>query len=1579
MKGGACYLTHVTQLNWDSLTRKITNSIEEAISELSETKTNPVWLERDLDLPFSKLTGDEFEVLCFLLLKSKHPNDRIYYYGKTSDMGRDIVHVLPSGDVRLIQCKNYAVNVDKSKIGAEMAKVYANVHAQKIPEQPDEVVFFVSKDLSANAKDLIQYQQKWLESANTYIETHLRSKPPEDLLDFAREWWPFGDSQSGISITSDVKKFHDILIEDFFSVKKVVDASRDEIRQDFREEIGAAFKEFSISQTANSKTVVTENLPQPTDVQASFLAASKSLLNWPQKLGDKQWIDRPEACLILGEITGDDVVEGRALLGAPGSGKSALLANLAHRLQEAGISFLAIKADTLGVNVDSIGKLSEQLRLPANLLDCAKSLASKNKLVVLVDQLDALSDLCDLRSERLNVLLDCINRLSLIPNVCVVASCRGFEFRHDARFRTIDLQELKLTLPAWETISELLKQQGIDGTNWPNSFSEILRIPQNLKVFLELLKGGTEHQVFDSYQGMLEELWNQKVTKSPDAKEKCDLLDRISETMSKKEEMWLPAINFEGQQSTVSQLVGDGIIKLSENRLKLGFRHQTLFSHARARAFVRGGLDLFDFVVARQHALFVRPTLWSTLGYLREASREQYQRQMEKLCNGNLRLHIQHLLLDFLGRLNDPEDFEEVWLIQWLEHGDYRIRAIRAISGSKGWFERLRDTQLVALMCNPKDIEWPLTSLLRESVNHSRDLAIELIKKYWITETEFDAFTFHVFDHFDHWDLETVELICELVARMEIDEVYVSGIASQVSVSQPELAPKILAVEFSKTLNRLKQEADPPVKELPADATMEDRWVEQLAHDPKRRFCALLESSSGRYDFPAIAEAAPSDFLSEIWPLFVDGVQQTIDKERHYSNGRQYLRSGRLMYDFDGELRRNSPLIESIQVAIAELGKTKPSEFETFVEGNFTCELMLIQRLLCRSLTETDPINVSLAHRYLTSDVRSLFVGGYDDYFLDSRNLISKVAAELDPPQLAELELSIMEWFEDRPEYSEARPEDRRRYTKYDRENRLRLLMAIPADLLSTECKQLLNAEEVALPTVKFRMGSLRKRGLIGFAKGPMSTDQMKLAKDSHILNLFDRLTDDTSWEPIGASQALADLAKEDPERVVSLTRQLSPKDQHVPAYHVMRALGESNYSDDKLFAFIHELVGLGFDSRDFQDAVAWACFQRVGSRAELPDDICDLLKSWLENWKFADTETDQCKKESEEERKRSVVFDLRGGYSFPSGTFGMLSALAYGFIRKEPPKTDEWLDVLNGHVERPDAARTWQVLCHDLRMLWYCESTDANKFLLKLFSKYPTTRDSRFGVRLVLDLRNFLGEQAVEEFCKQYAATDWPMGKQVAGELFGISYLAEDGFAFANDYVHSVMDSEVEAETATLKGIAFAVANLWKEPEIQNSATELFECLAKRNCEKVNTALCEVFLFDRFVPNRYSKRILKSAEQYPDLLRHVSAYHFAEMLELFVTSVPERVLALSNILLDQLEGAKDQEFQRNFDLADAALTSIAMTLQRMNSDLRGEGLDLFERLLRIGFTSTSETVKELDSRPLAIVSRRRRRRRRRV
>ncbi|WP_291171867.1 ATP-binding protein [Gimesia sp.] len=1569
------------------MSRQAIDSSEDALRELDADRRMPEWLERDANLlPFSKLSGDEFEVLCFLLLKSKYPHDRLYYYGKTSDMGRDIIHHRTDGSIRLIQCKNFDKNVSPSDIGAEMAKVYINVHSGKIPEQPNEVVFFVSKDLSANSQDLIQYQIKWIEVAQDHLQKCLKNSPSDELKQFARDWWPFGNRQTGIAITEDIKNHHPRLIKDFFSVHKIIDATRSEVRQDTHEEIYSAFDHFLplLKDKEPEKNFLSTSSLSNEEILSQFVLASKPLTNWPQTLADSQWIERSETNELLSIIESEPHYN-LVLLGEPGSGKSALLAQLAKSLDENGVASLGIKADTLAMNVDSLEKLAERLQLPATVADCVKRIAQEQKVVVLIDQLDALADLVDLRSERLNVLLNLIHQLSEIPNVYIISSSRGFEFNHDTRFQTIQAEKIQLELPSWDSVNKILKQQEIDGSNWPDSFKNILCTPQNLKIFIEHLNGTSEQKVFASYQEMLEELWYQKVTRSTEAGPKKALLGAVAEDMSDKEILWLPIARFDNQRAILDHLVADGIFKISEDGLKFGFQHQTLFSHARARAVVQGDIDLCDFVIARQHALFVRPTLWSTLGYLREASRETYTFQMRRLCTEPLRLHIRHLLLDFLGRLEDPDEIEEVWLVQWLEDDDFKRRAISSISNSPGWFSKLKDSQIASLMQDPIGIEWQLVGLLSAMINRMPEETLKLIRQYWLHNSERDLFTFHIFDHFNHWSNESVAIVCKIIERTKINESFVTDIASKVSAQMPELAPQIIAIAFRKKLQAIQLLADHQIKELPPEAAPENQAFTFTRFDWRSQFGELLESSSGRYGMDAIAEVAPVEFLNQIWPLFLEALEPTLDMPHHILN--RFRASSVHHYEFDREHASEKPLLEAIRTALRELGNSNPTAFENFVRSNLSIDAMLVQRLICRSLVELDITLVDLSYEYLTGDPRRLLIGDFDDYHKESRKLISKLAPKLSAEQLQQLEQSINNWTEYHSEIPDQTAEDKRDRMKWDRESRLRLLMAIPKHLLSKKSKSVLEAEEVALPTVKARLERSESRIEMTEVISPMSTEQMKKAKSSQILKLFDELTDDTDWDhsrrglrggTIEASRALAELAKEYPERAAELATQFRCTDQQIPVAHIVEAISKSDYPTERLFDLIHDLVNFGFNSQHFQDTVASACARRGDQLDGLPDEICDLLKSWLKNWNFPieNNLDEQEFDESKEDEERSILFDQRGLIQIPHGTYAIMSAIAFGLIRKKPPSTEDWLSELNKHLERPEKQKTWQVFCRELRMLKYCESTKALRFIEKLFEKKTRVRDSVQGVHLLGYLRNFIGEEAFATFSDQIAASNWSMGIQAKGELFGASYLVEDKFLSVDKFIEFTVSLNVAANNRFLKGVAYTVAELWKEGRFQHKATELFEKLAKRKCQEINQALSGVFLSDQFIPNKYSKRILIAIANYPEVIQNINLYHFVEQLELFTESEPELVLKLANILLDLFELNSDAETPRNIDLSDSVLTNIAITLQRRSDNHRTAGLDLFERLLRLGFSSTIQTMNELDNRPVNVVQRARRRRR---
>jgi hypothetical protein len=649
------------------MVRKKVSDANGARADLGPRGKKLDWREGRHALPFDELGDDEFEIFCFLLLLKEHPGGSIYYYGKTADGGRDIVH-MKGGKTRLVQCKRYSDPVGIDAVRGELAKVCINVFEKRIPETPQEIHFYVVPRLSNPAADLLKDQAKWRAEAPEALKAHLKKDPSPELLWFAHEWWPDFDVIAALSLTERTLKFPE-LREEFFGVRKVIDGSMDDVRRLLVDDFLPILKDKLTDVPPAPPTAPPPSRPiDPSGVASAFGVASTVLLSWPTTVGNNRWLHREELAQLTAPIASEQS-SITLLLGAPGSGKSALLAKLGRQCADAGQPVLAIKADTLGTGVDSLGKLSEELHLPALVAGCVRALAACGKVVVLVDQLDALADLVDLRSERLNVLLTLIKQLSNQPNVHVICSCRVFEHGHDVRLTSIDADVVQLALPTWEQVAEILEERQIEASHWPAEFRELLRTPQHLKVFLQRLQGTAEDGIFTTYQQLLEDLWAHSVTNPDGPPGRSQLLMDMAEDMAERETIWLPSVRFEDRQALLTDLQAKGILTKSESGLSVGFQHQTLFEHARARAFARGHGSLAAYVLARQDGLFVRPILWSSLHFLRGADSDAYHREMATLWREEARKHVRHLLIDFLGQVSHPppSGTEQGWLIDYLE------------------------------------------------------------------------------------------------------------------------------------------------------------------------------------------------------------------------------------------------------------------------------------------------------------------------------------------------------------------------------------------------------------------------------------------------------------------------------------------------------------------------------------------------------------------------------------------------------------------------------------------------------------------------------------------------------------------------------------------------------------------------------------------------------------------------------------------------------------------------------------------------------------------------------------------------
>jgi hypothetical protein len=220
-----------------SISRPVISSEEDALQELGVPLSQPHWLEGDISLPLDRLSWEEFEVFCYLLLRREHPGEEVVYYGKTADLGRDIVHRRRDGGIDLVQCKHYSGNVTLRIVRADLAKLFTNIHRGVIPERPSRISFYVTPDLTSPARDLLS-RERWLEAAEEALTDHLGAAPSADLIEFARTWWPAeGIHAEPATSLSERAEQHEDLVEKFFRIRKVIDGSLADVRNIVREEL----------------------------------------------------------------------------------------------------------------------------------------------------------------------------------------------------------------------------------------------------------------------------------------------------------------------------------------------------------------------------------------------------------------------------------------------------------------------------------------------------------------------------------------------------------------------------------------------------------------------------------------------------------------------------------------------------------------------------------------------------------------------------------------------------------------------------------------------------------------------------------------------------------------------------------------------------------------------------------------------------------------------------------------------------------------------------------------------------------------------------------------------------------------------------------------------------------------------------------------------------------------------------------------------------------------------------------------------------------------------------------------------
>lgn len=1306
-------------------------------------------------------------------------------------------------------------------------------------------------------------------------------------------------------------------------------------------------------------------------LQSKLVDASHALMTWPQTLPDGTLIERPELQKLLSLV---ENAEGTttALLGAPGSGKTALLATFSHNLKLQGIPFLAIKADLLGTNVASERDLQQELSLPELPSQILRKLSLYSPVVLIIDQLDALAGYVDLKTGRLSSLLNLVRSLGGQRGIHIVLSARTFEFEHDTRLKSVRAESLSLELPPWSSILKILSSNNIGAAGWPGDAQEVMRSPQALATLLKLAKPN-KAEPFTTYQSALEELWIERVLEHPEGQQLSSLASTIAEDMAEMETLWVARSRYDNHAKALKILLADGILTHPNNPGSIGFSHQTVFEFALARAFAQKEGRLSGYVLEREDSLFVRPKLWAALNYLRSVEKATYLTELKAIwLSPHLRLHLRHLLIEFLGQQKEPIQ-EEVAIFEGALASPDRQAALQAIVGNEGWFTLFKFTSISAAMTEQKEAG-VATAILSRACSFAPADVIELIKTRWLPCQEWDSYAWAVLQDCRNWDDRHLQAATTIIERSPLSPFAFDYMISTIGAEQPEIAMKLVLTRLNRNVAHAKEEADEGAAKRAAELDLQARL---FTGSPAEAIAKVAEASDGWDCLEALAKSIPEQFLRSIWPWFTDvfTTLRELEKDQTENYPVRYL----LDYRFDEEdsLKLGEhPILGALRTAAETFADRDSDHFLAWLDEVQNEEAAPAQRLFAHALASQPECYASRALKFLISDKRRFHLGNIEDYSGTTKRLVEAVSPYWSGK---EFDIFVAEVNEYSPQPAEWRDAKSRQYFYQDTARlKAELFEALPPDRLSTETRAFINEE-------RRRLGP-DKRGATFSGPtwvGPsMSAEEIRKADDEDVVNAFRELPDATGWDNpktwqkggnVQLSRAFADFAKSNHSRAVEIIGRFDPTIGARAAGYALEAMAE-DAPPELIASVMSDLENRGFAGEEFRGGTARAIERLIKRDVKIDDSVLNILVSWLSEAdaptivtpEEAATDGDeeifrdalpQAEPDEEKRRDGSILWGMGGISILPHGNFPILEVIIRILLDRRD--CTRLLTILEEHLGRPESEKVWTSL---LRLFPYIrpdDKTQLETFLLKLFKQYPDTATSHEAV-VFLAHAYWTVPNFVRKVLTSWSENASPFVQQAFGELTTLVWLMKPELEWAKPMVETVLKNGVSPART---GAAYAAVHVWAETDKKERASQLLEQVIKSADDETWSAVVDLFrIVDELTPAREWIAVLEAiADQIPLQSKFNSSFVIERLQTLLPHHAP--LVAKISIALASKWSEELNDMRTGTAAVAPELVDIAITLHRLGPQTRQAGLELFEKLLTINAYTARETLDQIDNR----------------
>lgn len=886
-------------------------------------------------------------------------------------------------------------------------------------------------------------------------------------------------------------------------------------------------------------------------------------------------IDRPEAGNILASLQGDDRLI--FAVGTGGSGKSAVLHSVVKRAESAGWAVLGFRLDR-EEPFSSPGELGRRLGLDTSPTSGLARVASDRPSLLVVDQLDAVSNASGRMPRTFDAVADLIREAAAFPNMRVLLACRKFDVDNDDRIRALikDHQAKQVTVTDLtdEQVVAAVEALGIAPDRLTRQQRELLRLPLHLKL-LATIADQTEDFSFASTNELFDAYWDRKrrdcrIRRGTTVRF-AEVVGLLADEMSARQRLAVPASVLDS-----ADLADDADLLASEHVLvrvgqQLAFFHETFFDYAFARRWTQRGESLVQFLLAGEQELFRRSQVRQILTYIREEDASRFVVEMEALlAEPRVRFHVKHVALALLRALEAPTTAEwqmvERLLAAELPYAEHIWRMLRTHS----WFDRLDAEGVMDAWISGDDAQLQRRALevMVGGVKERPDRVAAIIAPH-AGNAEYPAWLRWIIRFADvHESRALFDLVTESADRCEFDDyehdlfLSVHGLGKH----RPSWAVELLAAYLVDRPTALTLGEDQRVK-------------------------ALLSQDHSAIELLTAAAAAEPVSFSKVFVPYMLKVMALTSREREGDRPIDIHFAHR-----DDELPHHEledAFTAGAVSALKEYAREQPEDAKPLLDQLAADKHRTAQWLLYEALTAAGSTYAEYAAALLLDRADGLYATTSS---WTIRLLIQAISAHLTPESFGRLEQAVIEF---RPSW-DSKPSGRVSFT---------FLSAMDEDRLSDAGRR--------------RLGELRRlfkvdqppepEGITGgFIGSPIPQESAQRMNDDQWLGAMAKHNADReNWRTFtgGArelSHVLKEEVKEEPGRFARLALRIGPDIHAAYTESILMGLGDSDapVDPDLVFRAVRHIASLNDPANDRW--LGWGLRKQL--KADVPEDLVDVL-----------------------------------------------------------------------------------------------------------------------------------------------------------------------------------------------------------------------------------------------------------------------------------------------------------------------------------------------------------------------------------